>query len=66
MANTRSGGRKPQIHFERVPLEVVKKVAKIDEVEETTSGTAGDIAGRRPNKAPKSVRVPTRSAARKK
>lgn len=66
MPKTGIGARKSQIHFEQVPLEVVKEIAEIDDVEQTTSGTAGDAVERRPEKMVKSGRVPNRSAARKK
>ena len=53
------------MHFEQVPLEVVKEIAEIDAVEKT-SEIAGGTVERPPEKGAKSARLPTRSPARKK
>jgi len=66
MPKTGGGARKSQIHFEQVPLEVVREIAEIDDAEEKTSGTAGSTVERPPDKVVKFGRVPTRSPARRK
>jgi hypothetical protein len=66
MPKTGSGARKPQTHFEQVPLAVVKEIAEIDDVEETPSGMVGHTVERLPEKMVKSGRVPTRTPVRKK
>ena len=39
MHKTDEAARKPQTHFEQVPLEVVKKIAKEDVSEDKKAGT---------------------------
>ena len=64
----KTGGRpqKPQTHFEQVPLDLVKKIADIDDADEKTLGTGRSTVERPPDKVVKSGRVPTRSPAGKK
>jgi hypothetical protein len=64
----KTGGRPQtsQTHFEQVPVDLVKKIAEIDDAEVKTLGTARSTVERPRDKMVKSGRVPTRSPAGKK
>lgn len=63
MTKTNDATRKPQTHFEQIPLEVVKKIAKEDVSNDNKAGIAG-VLSRPLERKGKPQSAPTRSLDR--